>query len=287
MLATPGELPDTDGWAFEFKWDGVRAITYVQNGLVEVVSRNDRAITNTYPELRATGRLPDVVLDGEIVALDQGRPSFERLQLRMHVARPAQDAIRKVPVAYYVFDLLHLKGDSLVHLPYAERRKALESLGIDFPEVRVPPSFTDTDGELVLASAKEHQLEGVIAKRVHAQYEPGKRSRAWVKVPLVQTQEVVIGGWLPGEGRRAGTIGSLLLGVPDADGLRYVGKVGTGFTDAMLRDLQHRLTPAGRSPFTETPGERNVRWVTPRLVARSSSASGPETAACGIPRGAD
>jgi bifunctional non-homologous end joining protein LigD len=263
MLATPGPLPVTAGWAFEFKWDGVRAVTYVRNGIVEVVSRNDRSITTTYPELRAVGRLPDVVLDGEVVALDRGRPSFSKLQHRMHIARPSDEVLRRVPVAYYVFDLLWLRGESLVRVPYLERRDLLKDLGVD-----VPPFFTDVRGADVLESAREHGLEGVIAKRATSPYEPGKRSPAWVKVPLLQTQEVVIGGWLPGEGRRAGTIGSLLLGVPSDDGLRYVGKVGTGFTDPMLRRLHRTLTRRASSPFIEVPAlhARGVQWVEPEWV---------------------
>lgn len=264
MLATLGKLPTTPDWAFEFKWDGVRAVTYVQNGLVEVVSRNDRAITSTYPELRALARLPDVVLDGEIVALHKQRPRFAKLQNRMHVGRPSDELLRNVPVVYYVFDLMYLKGTKLTGTGYRERRKALEALGIDLPQARTPPSFVDTDGQDVLASAEEHGLEGVVAKRLGSLYEPGKRSAAWIKVPLVKTQEVVIGGWQPGEGRRQGTIGSLLLGIPDEQGLRYVGKVGTGFTEKMLRELHHLLSRRSTSPFyNKAP---NAQWVEPTLI---------------------
>ncbi|TQM78480.1 bifunctional non-homologous end joining protein LigD [Saccharothrix saharensis] len=276
MLAAPGQLPTGAGWAFEFKWDGVRAVTYVRGGRVRAMTRNDLEVSATYPELRALATLPgdhEVVLDGEIVALGARRqPDFGRLQARMHVARPGDELLARVPVVYYVFDLLHVDGRSLLGAPYARRREELGGLGLGgVPGVRVPPSFTEVDGEDVLAVASDYGLEGVVAKRVTSRYEPGRRSTAWVKVPLVRTQEVLIGGWRPGDGRRAGTIGSLLLGVPSDDGLRYVGKVGTGFTHSALLDLQERLRPLARtgSPFVDpVPADqaRRAHWVRPELV---------------------
>lgn len=276
MLASPGALPVGTGWAFEFKWDGVRAIAYVRGGRVRLLTRNDLEVSATYPEVRALPSLlgdRDAVLDGEIVALGARRqPDFGRLQSRMHVARPGDDLIARVPVVYYVFDLLHLDGRSLLGEPYSTRREELAALGLSGrTEVRAPPSFTDVDGRDVLAVAEDYGLEGVVAKRVSSRYEPGRRSTAWVKVPLVRTQEVLIGGWRPGDGRRAGTVGSLLLGVPTDDGLRYVGKVGTGFTDAALRDLRERLLPLARaaSPFAgpvPLDQARRAHWVEPELV---------------------
>ncbi|MCE6997256.1 non-homologous end-joining DNA ligase [Saccharothrix sp. S26] len=276
MLASPGRLPAGGGWAFEFKWDGVRAVTYVRGGRVRAMTRNDLEVSATYPEVRALSALlgdREVVLDGEIVALGtQRQPDFGRLQSRMHVARPGDDLLARVPVVYYVFDLLHVDGRSLLGEPYARRRDELSGLGLSGrAEVRVPPSFTEVDGEDVLAVASDYGLEGVVAKRVTSRYEPGRRSTAWVKVPLVRTQEVLIGGWRPGDGRRAGTIGSLLLGVRSDDGLRYVGKVGTGFTHSALLDLQDRLRPLARrgSPFCDqVPADhaRHAHWVRPELV---------------------
>ncbi|MFJ6673989.1 non-homologous end-joining DNA ligase [Actinosynnema sp. NPDC091369] len=276
MLASPGQLPTGPGWAFEFKWDGVRAVTYVRGGRVRTMTRNDLEVSATYPEVRALSTLPgdhEVVLDGEIVALGaQRQPDFGRLHSRMHVARPGDELPARVPVAYYVFDLLHVDGRSLLGAPYSRRREELAALGLgDVPGVRVPPSFTEVDGEDVLAVASDYGLEGVVAKRVGSRYEPGRRSTAWVKVPLVRTQEVLIGGWRPGDGRRAGTIGSLLLGVRSDDGLRYVGKVGTGFTHSALLDLQRRLEPLARtgSPFVDpVPADhaRRAHWVRPELV---------------------
>jgi bifunctional non-homologous end joining protein LigD len=276
MLASPGQLPAGPGWAFEFKWDGVRAVTYARGGRVRAMTRNDLEVSATYPEVGALTTLlgdHEAVLDGEIVALGaRKQPDFGRLQSRMHVVRPGDDLLVRVPVVYYVFDLLHVDGRSLLGVPYALRREELAELGLGGrPEVRVPPSFTEADGADVLAVAEDYGLEGVVAKRVTSRYEPGRRSTAWVKVPLVRTQEVLIGGWRPGDGRRAGTIGSLLLGVRSDDGLRYVGKVGTGFTHSALVDLQEQLLPLARqgSPFVDpVPADhaRRAHWVRPELV---------------------
>ena len=276
MLASSGQVPTGVGWAFEFKWDGVRAVTYVRGGRVRAMTRNDLEVSATYPEVSALSALlgdRDAVLDGEVVALGaQRQPDFGRLQSRMHVARPGDDLLARVPVVYYVFDLLHVDGRSLLDAPYSQRREELSGLGLGGrAEVRVPPSFAEADGEDVLAVAADYGLEGVVAKRVTSRYEPGRRSTAWVKVPLLRTQEVLIGGWRPGDGRRAGTIGSLLLGVRSDDGLRYVGKVGTGFTHSALLDLQERLRPLARqgSPFADpVPADhaRRAHWVRPELV---------------------
>ncbi|WP_455431422.1 non-homologous end-joining DNA ligase [Saccharothrix variisporea] len=275
MLAVLGDLPQGPGWAFEFKWDGVRATTYVRDDRLRVLTRNDLDASRTYPELHAlTGLLTrPAVLDGEIVALDpEGRPNFSRLQSRIHTRRPTDDLLRRIPVSYYVFDLLHLDGRSLLGEPYTHRREALADLDLPaHPSIRVPPCFTDLPGETVQSIAADHGLEGVVAKRLDSRYDPGRRSPSWIKVPLIRTQEVVIGGWRPGEGRRSGTIGALLLGVPTPSGLRYAGKVGTGFTAPMLSDLQSRLHPLHRPtpPFKDevpTDHARNAHWVNPVLV---------------------
>ncbi|HSR24401.1 MAG TPA: non-homologous end-joining DNA ligase, partial [Candidatus Eisenbacteria bacterium] len=279
MLATTGELPAGDEqrrWAFEMKWDGVRAVVYVDRGTVRVLTRNDREVAATYPELRGLAEALGarrVVLDGEIVAFDDtGRPSFGTLQQRMHVQRPSASLRAQVPVTFLAFDVLYLDGESLLGRTYDERRAVLESLGLDGPHWATPPAF-EGDGEAARRASREQGLEGVLAKRRDSAYEPGRRSRSWVKVKHFLTQEVVIGGWKPGEGRRSGGIGSLLLGVHDAETgeLRYAGHVGTGFTVRMLDDLERRLARMGRKtpPFTdEVPRAqaRDARWVTPALV---------------------
>lgn len=279
MLATAGPAPTGTGWAFEFKWDGVRAVSYAVGSTVQVFTRNDKDVSRTYPELRAVTELlagSSVIVDGEIVALHQGRPNFGNLQNRMHVADPDEDLLASTPVRYYVFDVLELDGKDTTRLPYRQRRELLTDLfGLlaetDHPVLVLPPSFTDLTGAQLLDTARRHRLEGIVGKLVESRYEPGRRSRSWIKTPLVDTQEVLIGGWRAGAGRRAGTLGSLLLGAPGPAGLRYLGHVGTGFTDAMLRDLSARLGPIARrdSPFdAPIPVEhaRDAHWVEPELV---------------------
>lgn len=279
MLATLGELPPADEdarWGYEMKWDGVRAVAYLDGRGLRLVSRNDLDVTISYPELvpLAAGLGGEqAVLDGEIVSFDAtGRPSFGRLQERMHV-QDRQTAARlagSAPVTYLVFDVLHLAGRSTIGLPYRQRREVLEGLVLDGPSWRVPPSFTG-GGADVLAASGEQRLEGVLAKRLDSVYRPGRRSPDWVKVKHVRTQEVVIVGWRPGNGRRAGRIGSLILGVPAGGGLRWAGGVGTGFTERALDELGRRLSPYTRAdPPLSGPLSaaefRDAHWVEPVLV---------------------
>ncbi len=279
MLATLGELPpqaQDDRWGYEMKWDGMRAIVRVDRGQLSLFSRNDRDVTVSYPELQPLAEAfgtEQVMLDGEIVAFDPtGRPSFRLLQDRMHVtsASQARTLSQTRPVVLLAFDLLHVGGESLLSLPYTERRDRLERLELSGPAWRTPAAFAGTGAEAVRTS-KELSLEGVMAKRLDSPYRSGKRSREWVKVKNTFTQEVVIGGWQPGQGNRSDTIGALLLGLPGPDGLTYVGKVGTGFTRRMLDELHPRLLRLERrsSPFdppVPRAEARNPRWVTPRLV---------------------
>jgi bifunctional non-homologous end joining protein LigD len=278
MMATLHEVlpPDDDPWGYEMKWDGVRAVVYVDGGRPRAMSRNDIDITGTYPELRAMAEsmgATQAVLDGELVAFDAaGRPSFERLQPRMHVGSESQvrRLMKSIPVTYLVFDLLYLDGRSTLSLPYEQRRELLESLELDGPSWKTPPAWFG-DGAAVLAAAAEQGLEGVVAKRRGSEYRPGKRADTWVKVKNLRTQEVIVGGWKPGEGRRAGMIGSLLLGIPENGVLTYAGKVGTGFTESALRELQRHLAPlevdsppfAGAVPAADA---RLAHWVSPEVV---------------------
>ncbi|MGM1063735.1 non-homologous end-joining DNA ligase [Saccharothrix sp. Mg75] len=282
MSATPArELPSPGSrWAFEFKWDGVRVLARVQGGRVRLVSRLGNDVTATYPELQGLGAqlgATEVVLDGEVVALAGGRPSFAALQRRMHAnGAQARRLAGGVPVTYLVFDVLHLDGASTVGLPYSRRRELLEGLGLGGARWAVPPSFPG-EGAAVLAASRERGLEGVVAKRLDSRYVPGVRSPQWVKVTAVATQEVVVGGWRPGGGKRAGVVGSLLLGVWDGSGLVFAGSVGTGFDRAELEGLTRRLraSEVGRSPFAATSAgvsgvprarARGARWVRPELV---------------------
>jgi bifunctional non-homologous end joining protein LigD len=259
MLATLArELPaDQDPWTFEIKWDGIRAIAFCDAGAARFESRNLRDITVSWPELGGlAGSLGGkrMILDGEIVALDdEGRPSFQRLQERMHVGN-ADVARRKAattPVSYVVFDVLHVGDEPLLARPWHDRRAVLDDLAVAGPHWAMTPTFPGSGVEL-LETVRQRGMEGVIAKRVDSAYVPGGRSRSWLKVKLQQTDEFVVGGWQPGEGRRERSIGSLLLGVPAPDGLHYVGNVGTGFSNAELARLTTLLEPSRRdtSPFT-------------------------------------
>ena len=278
MLATAGPVPTGEGWGFEFKWDGVRAIVDVQPDQARISSRTGRDASPSYPELSGQAGLPAMfggrraILDGEIVAFDErGVPSFAVLQQRMHVRAPSRGLVAAVPVQLYVFDLLMLDGNATIGLPYRRRREMLEQLSLSGPLVRTPPMFTGSGTDL-LDVARDTGLEGVLAKRLDSPYQPGQRSRAWIKSPLEQTVEVVVGGWKPGAGRRAGKIGSLLVGSYDPGGhLTYAGHVGTGFTEHALRSLQGRLAPLELdvSPFdSQVPREhaRQAHWVRPALV---------------------
>jgi bifunctional non-homologous end joining protein LigD len=277
MMARPSDkLPRPErGWSYEVKWDGVRAIAYVQPGRLRLESRNLNDITDAYPEVR--GILTDLgmheaVLDGEIVAFDDnGRPSFERLQSRMHVTSPS--AVRRLtgstPVVYAIFDVLYLDGHSLMDLPYTERRERLEQLELGGPAWRVPSVHRDAGKRLLEATASQG-LEGVVAKRLDSHYEPGRRTGAWLKIKHVRRQELVIGGWIPGEGRRARRIGALLMGYHRDGTFVYAGRVGTGFTEKTLNELLGKLEPLRRdtSPFGSAPKlPREAVFVEPSLVA--------------------
>jgi bifunctional non-homologous end joining protein LigD len=277
MLATAAStLPGDGGWAYEMKWDGIRALAYIDGGTMRLVSRTGRDITAGYPELHdmpAAVRAGQAVLDGEIVAFGGAEwPSFEAIQQRMNLS-PAQSRLLapEVPVTYLAFDLLSLEGGPLLDEPYSQRRALLDGLGLNGPHWQTPPSFTDVVGPEVLAVSRQHGLEGVVAKRLSSRYEPGKRSQSWRKIKNVRRQEAVVGGWKPGEGNRAGQIGSLLIGVQGPEGLDYAGHVGTGFTQQTLAMLGQRLAPLRRdaSPFaTPVPPEhaRAAVWVEPVLV---------------------
>ena len=267
MLPTAGPLPAGPGWAFEFSWDGIRSLVCAEPDRMCLFSGSHRSITAAYPELGAFAGRRRMLLDGKIVALDScGRPSFAQLHRRMNVQRPTATVLRRAPVTYYVFDLLSLDGRSTAALPYQRRRELLAELGLADGPVVLPPCFLDTDGQTVLDTAAEHGLRGVVAKRVDSPYQPG-RSRSWVQTTLRQSQEVIIGGWVP-ERHRAAGIGALLVGVPTEQGLRYVGQVGTGFTEAARRELRDRLTELAQpaSPFVDEVPDRNVHWVAPRLL---------------------
>ncbi|MFJ5144199.1 ATP-dependent DNA ligase [Curtobacterium sp. NPDC088465] len=277
MLASPvqGEPRlDPAAWAFEMKWDGVRALATVRDGRVTLRSRNDNDLTAQYPELQELGERAGVdgVFDGEVVALDErGRPSFGLLQDRMGLTRPreVEAARRRAPVRLLLFDVLEADGHDLTRLGYDARREALLTV-VEAGGVIEVPQAGDGDLDHAVAESRERGLEGVVAKKRSSRYAEGRRSEAWVKIKHHATQEVVVGGWRPGRGRRAGGVGSLLLGVPGPDGLEYVGRVGTGFSDRDLDEIGEALGKTERktSPFVEVPrpDARDAHWVTPRRV---------------------
>ena len=283
MLARLSTLPaeqDDDKYGYEIKWDGVRAVAYVtKKGTTHLESRNLNDVTRQYPEAAGVGEALKghaAVLDGEIVAFDeQGRPSFERLQGRMHLTGAAAigERARSTPIVYVVFDLLFLDGESLMRLPYTERRARLEQLDLNGRSWRTP-SYHRGEGAALLEASAKQGLEGVMAKRLDSPYEPGRRPGTWLKVKNTRSQELVIGGWEPGEGRRKGRIGALLMGYydhePPEPELRFAGKVGTGFDDKELDMLASLLEPLRRatSPFSgpRQPG-KNAVFVEPELVA--------------------
>jgi bifunctional non-homologous end joining protein LigD len=266
MLATSSDrLPTGEGWVFEPKWDGFRAIVTISGGEVTLTSRNGNDLTERFRDAaRAAAHAittPDAVLDGEICVLDhEGRSRFSLLQESGGT------------VVLVLFDLLEVDSTAFVDEPLSDRRKRLEGIVGPSNEVFVSPQFDD--GAALLAAARDQELEGVVAKRTDSSYKPGRRSTDWHKLKLRQTQEVVIAGYTRGQGRRTGGFGALVVGVHDAGVLRWAGNVGTGFADSEIERLLRLLAPLARSepPFAEVPRMPRVRrsdvtWVEPKLVA--------------------
>jgi bifunctional non-homologous end joining protein LigD len=293
MLAKPGEVPDSDGedWAYEIKWDGIRALGYAERGRWSMLSRRLEDVSARYPELgpiaEALGE-HSAILDGEVVALDkEGRPRFQLIQSRMGLTTPGmiQARVKQQPVDYVIFDLLHLDGHDVRDLPYVKRRELLEGLGLDGPRWRVPRS-RHGGGPDLLEAARRQGLEGVVAKRFDSPYRPGKRTGEWIKTRVWRRQEFVIGGYIPGEGRRTKRVGSLLVGYYDKrrselgkrerQQLRFAGGVGSGLNekqiDFLTRELHKREVP--KSPFDigapTGPKARLSVWCKPELVCEVS-----------------
>jgi bifunctional non-homologous end joining protein LigD len=275
MLARSGDLPPREEqFAFEVKWDGIRTLMFADHGHVELRGRNGTDFTARYPEVRDLGRALGagrIVLDGEVVAFDEeGRPSFERLQSRMHLASDSavKRRMRDTPATYVIFDLLYLDGHSTLGLSYEERRKLLEELELNGPAWRTP-AYHRGEGKALLEATKNLGIEGIVAKKLDCPYTPGARASHWIKVKNVHTQDVVVGGWTPGEGGRSSSLGSLAVGVMEDGELKYAGKVGTGFTEQTLALVKRELEPLRRdsSPFSGRQPPKGTIFVEPRLVA--------------------
>lgn len=278
MLATlTEEAFDDPEWSFEPKWDGIRALA-VCNTETRLVSRNGNNVTAGYPELqRLHERLValDAIVDGEIVAFEDGRPSFQQLQGRMHVRDPKrlEHLTRQIPVVFMAFDLIYLDGVDLTGDALTERRRLLEEAVVVSEHLQLSP-VVQGSGRALFDAAREQSLEGIVAKRSDSTYQPGKRARSWLKVKVIFDADVVIVGWSEGEGRREGGIGSLVMAVFDDGELRYVGNVGTGFDHATLQQTGRQLRPLAtdssplpRDAVRSHPELRNAHWVEPELVA--------------------
>ena len=276
MLATAGDVTSLgDGWAFEFKFDGQRALATVDGWEVRLSSRNGSLISRTYPEivegLRAVLAGRSVVLDGEVVALGaDGRPSFGLLQRRMQAMRPSAALRREVPAAFFIFDALAVGGESVTQRPYVERRALLKDLGISGGRLAVPPAFTTADGvdgAAMVEMSRLNGMEGVVGKRLTSRFRPGDRSPDWIKQPLRVAATVIVCGWIGTDSH----LEALLLAAPHPRGeLRYIGHVGTGFTMATRRDLLDDLLQLEQpgSPLSAAPPAwaGGARWVRPTLV---------------------
>ena len=277
MMATSGTPADLQGsrWQYELKWDGVRALVLADREGVRIFSRNGNDVTRTYPEFtdRACWPPQPFVADGEIIAVGPGgKPDFGLLQGRMKLTRAADVAKARtaIPLQLMLFDLLFDDGTDLRRLPLSQRRHRLEQF---FSPSDCPVDLSmvlDEPVDLLLASAQELGLEGVMAKRTDSRYASGQRTRTWIKLKTEQTQEVVVGGWRPGKGGRQETVGSLLVGIPDGGKLQYVGRVGSGFSTRELAELRQTVERLGRktSPFHEVPrpDAADAHWVAPELV---------------------
>ena len=264
MLATRWPAPyDEEGWWFEVKWDGYRTLIYSEAGGIEARSRRGLDLLGPFPELGRLDLPQGAVFDGEVVAFDEeGRPSFSLLQRRTGFGGVRSG--RPVGVNLVVFDLLY-HGEELIGRPYTERRSRLESLDLE-PPVLVPEA-TPTHGVALFEAVRNRGLEGVVAKRAGSTYQPGRRSPDWRKISIRHRLRAVVGGYLPGQGGRARTFGSLLLGLYTPEGLRYVGAVGSGFDDQALEAFDEALAQlrTGTSPFVdEVPGD--PVWVEPGIV---------------------
>jgi bifunctional non-homologous end joining protein LigD len=274
MMASAGTvIPASPEWTHEIKWDGMRVLADVTEGRLRLSSRNENDVTVSFPELGVLadpGVPDDILLDGEVVALDHGLPSFAVLAERMHVsdARRARMLAPAHPVTYMVFDILRLYGVDLTARPLAERRATLERVGLSSHSVQVPPTYDD--GRALQVATVEQGLEGVVSKRLSSKYSPGRRSADWLKFAHRPSRSVVIGGWRL-ETESAHRMGAVLVGVPSTNGLSYLGRVGSGLAGKEQERVLEALRDLGteHSPFAEEVPRvdaQGTTWVRPEVV---------------------
>jgi len=272
MLASQGTaVPSGPGWVHEVKWDGMRVLADVHEGRLTLTSRNENDVTASFPELMGLATASaDLLVDGEIVALEGGIPSFAALAERMHVqdARRAGRLATTRPVTFMVFDLLRLYGVDLTSRTLADRRATLERLELSGPHWQVPPVYDD--GKLLYDATLEQSLEGVVSKRLSSKYHPGRRSADWLKFAHRSTESYVVGGWRP-ETTNPRRLGAVLVGSPGPDGLRYRGRVGSGLAGRAATLLHETLEPlrTNASPFADEVPKVDAEgtvWVRPEVV---------------------
>jgi bifunctional non-homologous end joining protein LigD len=277
MLPGTGELPAGEDWAVEFAWEGLRVLAYARPNRVRLLTVTGRNVTASFPDLEAplADAVPNggAVLDGTVVALGEGGfPRRRLLQSRTSTPRPSEALLRRVPVGFLISDLLWLDGRSTVELPYHRRRDKLEGLELDNVRLWASPSFPATQVGPVMVAAEQHGADALHAKHLYAPYRPSRRSRNWLRLPVRPVRQVLVGGWSPADPHRPDSIGALLLGVPQDDRLRYVGRVG--LRSAADRNELADVLPAlrrARSPFRAPPPPEiaeHARWTDPRLVGR-------------------
>ncbi len=272
MLAVLGKIPEPqERYAFEFKWDGIRALCFLDGKNIRFESRNLLDVTSSYPELRPLKKVlrGPLILDGEIVALDpQGRPHFGLLQNRMHVIKPLNKGRSSYRLQYIIFDLLYANQKTLFSLPYRKRRKYLEELVEEDTHWKISPAEIGL-GQEMFAIAQDHQLEGIIAKELDSLYLPAKRSSAWIKIKLTYRQEFVIGGWVPGQGEIKEGLGAFLMGYYENKKLRYAGKIGTGlkYQDRIFFKQLLEKIRIPQSPFADPVPDKTAVYSKPLYVA--------------------
>jgi DNA ligase D-like protein (predicted ligase) len=268
MLAVSGKAFSSKGWIFEPKIDGARCLAYISNNTVDLKNRSMRSITYRYPEIiRALHAVGDCVLDGEMAVFSKGVPSFSSLAVReQQIQRTRIDYLSKnLPASYMVFDILYKGQQSLMDRPLIDRKSILKAELQESDVVTIIDYFPE-NGEAYFEAALEKGLEGIMAKRLASTYQPGIRSRDWIKIKKHLTLDLVVGGYIPGHGQRLPFFGGLLLGAYDSGKLVFTGKVGSGFSMQELEEISSEFIPSDKSPFFRPPSIRDVKWLKPELV---------------------